>query len=110
MISAMILNCKILTGYWLLHFNKVEFTYAPHCEALANKSRIDFFLVSTQLISLVKSCKIHDVLQNKLFDHKAISIHLNPPLKRAIKSPFISNKVLNSDVLDLIVYSTVAET
>jgi exonuclease III len=63
--------------YRILHFNKRDFSYVPRCPAQKNRSRIDFFLISEQLINTVSSCEIVDTVQNKLFDHKAILLSLN---------------------------------
>jgi exonuclease III len=41
---------NISDPYRYLHYNKVEFSYAPRCEALSNKSRIDYFLISNTLL------------------------------------------------------------
>jgi exonuclease III len=58
-----------------------DFTYAPRSVALLNKSRIDFFLISEQLLEAVSDCKIANSLQNKIFDHKAISLEFNGNIK-----------------------------
>jgi exonuclease III len=87
-----------------------EFTYTPRSETLKNKSRIDFFLVSDMLMNAVDNCKISQNVQNKLFDHKAISLSINEKIKPGIVRPTISNKDLNDDLLEFVVKTTVSET
>jgi hypothetical protein len=66
--------------------------------------------VSTNLIEKVLSCEIAKHLQNSLFDHKAISMVINKkPVFKGNKQK-IQNKVLNSDILDLLDYSAAADT
>jgi DNA-binding LytR/AlgR family response regulator len=50
------------------------------------------------------------VLQNKLFDHKAICVEFNIPAPKVFAMPTISNKELNDDFIDYVIKSTVAET
>jgi exonuclease III len=69
--------------YRHFHYNKVEFSYAPRCEALSNKSRINYFLISNALLNNVSSCEINDGLQNRLFDHKAVTLSLNKAKKKS---------------------------
>jgi exonuclease III len=57
----------LIDPFRLLHYNKIDFTYAPRSAALVNKSRIDFFLISGSLSRAVNSCNISPALQNKLF-------------------------------------------
>jgi hypothetical protein len=59
----------------------------------------------------VTDCEIAPNLQNKLFDHKAITLNLN---KRSIPSgrvrQFVSNPDLDDELLSFLVQATVAET
>jgi exonuclease III len=110
LLSDLCTELDMVDPYRLLHYNKIEFTYTPRSEAMTNKSRLDFFLTSSSLIDSIDSCNISEGLQNKLFDHKAVTLTLNRTRCKKIKRPFISNKVLSSEILELVVNSTVAET
>jgi exonuclease III len=110
LLNSMCTDLDLIEPFRLLHYNKIDFSYAPRSEALRNKSRIDFFLISGVISRAVSKCYISDALQNKLFDHKAVNIYLNSKKKSKKKGLFITNKVLNSDLLDAVVYSTVADT
>jgi exonuclease III len=109
-LNQMCLELELVDPFRHLHFNKTEFTFMPRSEASKNKSRIDFFLVSESLLGSVNDCKISDTLQSKLFDHKAVKLILNQKAKIKKKGIFIANKVMASDLLDAVVYSSVAET
>jgi exonuclease III len=109
-LNQMCLDLDLVDPFRHLHYNKTEFTFVPRSEALKNKSRIDFFLVSDAILSSVNECKISDTLQSKLFDHKAVKLTLNQKVKNKKKGIFINNKVMASDLLDAVVYSSVAET
>jgi exonuclease III len=88
-----------------------DFSYIPRNVESLNKSRIDFFVISEQLLDAVSNCKIHTGIQNKLFDHKAVSICFNETKNSTgISRPTISNRDLNDDLLDFVVKTTVTET
>jgi hypothetical protein len=77
---------------------------------MKNQSRLDFFLVSETILDSVSSCKIAGSLQNKLFDHKAVTLILNEKVSNVISRPTISNKDLKDDLLDFVVKVSTAET
>jgi len=89
--------------------NRIDFTYVPRISNKNNRSRIDFFIVSTSLLPEISSCEILPNLQNKLFDHKAISLSFKDPPK-VIKQPTISRSILKDPDLDLVVSLSVAES
>jgi hypothetical protein len=95
--------------YRILNFNSKDYPYVPRCDAKSNRSRIDFFLVSENLINISR-CEIADKLQSKLFDHKAIFLDLNNRKKKMVVRQFICNEVLLSDVIDIVVHVSVAES
>jgi exonuclease III len=51
---------------------KKDFTYIPAAIDHENRSRIDFFLISKEIMGEVKDCKISNSLLTTSFDHKAI--------------------------------------
>jgi exonuclease III len=89
--------------------NRIDFTYVPRISNKNNRSRIDFFIVSSSLLPEISCCEILPHLQNKLFDHKAISLSFKDPPK-VIKQPTISRSILKDPDLDLVVSLSVAET
>jgi exonuclease III len=73
--------------------NRCDFSYVPYGTVRKNCSRIDFFLVSVDVMQNVENCFIKENTQSKLFDHKAITLDFNkskPPSSR----PNITNNIL----------------
>ncbi len=88
--------------------NRREFTYKPSDPTKRNRSRIDFFLISKQLLNSVTNISICANLQSKVFDHKAVFLSFTPVRKEGIVRPTISHTILRDPDLDLVV--AVAET
>ena len=84
----------IADGFWTdpfrsLYPNRRDYSYVPFNKNAPNRSRIDFFLISPNLLSFVEDVK-HEPLLTKLFDHKAVILNLN--LKNTKSEPRIDNK------------------
>jgi exonuclease III len=109
-LNEMCNDLDLIDPFRLLHFDKIDFSYAPRSEAMRNKSRIDFFLISGGLSRRVNQCHICPTLQNRLFDHRAVNLTVNAKRIPKKKGLFIMNKILGSDLLDAVVYSSVADT
>jgi exonuclease III len=60
----------------ILHPDAKDFTYTPRT-GNNNRSRLDFFLISNNIIPSVISCKINPNLITKLFDHKSIILNFD---------------------------------
>ncbi len=88
--------------------NVIDYTYIPTDVTKKNRSRIDFFIISKSLSTKVTECCIKKNLQNKLFDHKAISLSF---VKKNgnVKIPVISKSILKDRETDLIVGLAVAD-
>ncbi len=76
-----------------------EFTYQPSDPSKKNRSRLDFFIVSNNLIEKINKCYISPTVQNKMFDHRAIHICLKPKPK-LIRVPTISRDLLKDPDID----------
>jgi exonuclease III len=96
--------------YRILYPDRQDFTYIPRYNLRQNKSRIDFFLILESLLEVTKNCYVRPTLQNKLFDHLAVTLLLNGTGKKQVERYAISTKELNDDLLVFLVHSTVAET
>jgi exonuclease III len=59
-----------------LHLDLRDFTYFPSGTVRKNRSRIDFFLVSTPLFGIIESCTIAQGYCRRSFDHKPIFLSL----------------------------------
>ena len=65
--------------------------------------------MSEQIVNKIGKIEISQSLQSNLFDRKAVVLDLNKP-NIGMSRPCISNKTLDSDNLDLVVWATVFET
>jgi exonuclease III len=101
---------ELTDPYRFLYPDSTDFTYSPRCDAFKNKSRLDYFIVSDSILNVISSCKIQENLQNKLFDHKAITLTLNEQKNPEKGRPTISNKELSDDLLEFVVKTSVSET
>jgi len=82
--------------------NKIDFSFAPWGNVRQNRSRLDFFLVSNNIVPLVNDCSVKSSVQSRLFDHKAILLNFHN--KKVMSSrPNISNKILKDPDLDIVV-------
>ncbi len=74
-----------------------------------NRSRIDFFVVSCNILDSVTGLSNAGSLQNKLFDHRAVKLEFNIEPK-VIIPPTISKSILKEPDTELVVGLAVAET
>jgi exonuclease III len=83
-LAEMCERLQITDPYRIINPNKKEYTYVPRAVNATNRSRIDFFLISTSLNNNAISCTISPNLQNKLFDHRAclLSLRRSVPVTR----------------------------
>jgi exonuclease III len=109
-ISELLLNFNLSDLFRFFYLDRKEYSYVPRYNLSQNKSRLDFFLVSDSLLDFTSDCLIHTALQNKLFDHKAVSLFFNKTRKKLPERYAISKKELNNDLLVFLVHATVAET
>ena len=63
---------KITDPYQVLYPNKLEYTYIPAALHHTNRSRIDFFCVSTAVINNIQNWTINNALSSTNFNHKGI--------------------------------------
>jgi hypothetical protein len=84
----------------------------PRNTLLNNRSRIDFFIISETLLDSLSDCKIANALQNKLFDHKAVTISFNEKKRMDgfTKKIYIDNKNLDDDLLPFLIHASICET
>ena len=63
------------------------YTYLPFGTMRANKSRLDFFVISGDLLPSLKECKPSPSPATNLFDHKSVSLLLGMAALPAVKAP-----------------------
>ena len=63
------------------------FTYSPFGLQRLNKSRLDFFVVSGDLLTVLKECKPAIATATNLFDHKSVTLTLGMSDLPTVKQP-----------------------
>jgi hypothetical protein len=95
---------RVINPHWK------EYTYIPRADGARNRSRIDLFLVSNNIITNDIECGIAQNLQNKLFDHRAILLSfINNGKGKKVQKSIVRNKTLKDDVADYIIFGACAE-
>ncbi len=92
-------DLELIDPFRVLYPNKRDYTNTPFGTARVNRSRIDFFIISSSLVSKVKDCVINDAVSCKLFDHKQVSLFLGPCSKRGEGKIRLSNSFLDEKLL-----------
>ena len=103
------LDLELIDPYRGMYPARRDYTYVPRSDAMVNRSRIDFFLISSAIFANVSDCDILPSLQSKLFDHKAIVLSFYPKKKSLSNRSSISPKILGFPETELIVRTAVAE-
>jgi exonuclease III len=103
-------DCDLIDPYRAKFPNQKIFSYTPTDPLKRNRSRLDFFLVSTGILHSVSDTGILPFKQNSMFDHSAATLSFIPTINNGIKRPTISNLILKDPDLDLVVGLAVADT
>ena len=77
-ISDLCTSFNLSDPFRILYPDTRDFTFRPRTGRL-NRSRLDFFLISNNLIDCLSTCDIKLALCTELFDHKSVTLHLNKP-------------------------------
>jgi len=108
-LSLLCNELDLLDPYRALHPFRKDFTYSPRAVGLSNRSRIDFFLLSRNLIPAVTSCEISPNLQNRLFDHKAVFLSFIPKKNLKNNRVSISAEILYDEDIEIVVKTAIVE-
>jgi hypothetical protein len=95
-------NFELYDPFRTLFPNRKDFSYSPWGTLRRNRSRLDFFLVSKNIMGNVEECYIGNNMLSKLFDHKAIFLSFNKATSYSTR-PTISNGILRDPDLDFVV-------
>ena len=95
-------NCNLTEPFRCLYPNRKDFTYVPAVAEYNNRSRLDFFIISDNIIDKVQECNISSSLLNSCFDHKMIYLVLGkkkgPPKNKQVRAGFINDVLLGYSV------------
>ena len=86
----------IIDDFWCdpfraLYVDKRDFSFVPRINNSINRSRIDFFLMSSQLLDIVQDVSYLHLTSE--FDHKACKLKFST--KNVLKSPIIDSNLLS---------------
>jgi exonuclease III len=108
LLSVLCDDLSLADPYRVKFPNKNEYSYIPSDPTKKNRSRLDFFLVSRNILGAVTNVSILPGLQNKLFDHRAVQIEFSIKTK-AVTPPTVSKKILKDPETELVVGLSVAD-
>jgi exonuclease III len=89
----------LVDPYRTLYPLKRDYSYVPFGNVRLNRSRLDLFVVSRELVVSVTECKIDSSVSSKLFDHKRVSLFLNKELETKQSVARLSNSFLTDRLL-----------
>jgi hypothetical protein len=101
-ISALARSLSLTDAYRFFNPEKREFTFIPNILNNLNRSRLDFFLISENIVTDCKSSTIPHSLSSKLLDHKQITLSFKSERKgnlQKIKDTILKDKTLDSILL-----------
>jgi exonuclease III len=94
LLNQLSINHNLCDPYRVLNPDLIDFTYVPFGPTRINRSRLDFFVVSSNILQQIESCEIRKSTLGKHFDHKPVFLKF----KSAIQVP--RNNSLRSSFLD----------
>ncbi len=106
-IREMARNLSLTESYRIFYPTRIEYTYIPGCLLQNNRSRLDFFLCSENLMPFCNNCSIPNSLNSTVFDHKPI--YLSFGKVNTVKSNNIKDAVLNDYWLDFQVRAAISD-
>jgi exonuclease III len=87
--------------YRVIYPNQRDYTYSPFGNVRLNRSRLDFFVISSNLVGNISDCRIADSVSCKLFDHKPVCLKLSQLAARTKPSCRLNNPFLENELLSL---------
>jgi hypothetical protein len=86
-----------------------EFTYVPNARHNINRSRIDYFLISRDILTEVVDVGVYPHLSSTSFDHKKIKLAVGKENKKKNMEK-INDTILKNKCVDLLVKTKVLES
>ena len=97
LLERLCITNNLTDPFRILNPFKKEFTYSPFGNKQTNRSRLDFFIISNNLLTTLGTCTITPCCLSNLFNHKAISLsfadhpNLNRPKIKSLKNSFLTD-------------------
>jgi exonuclease III len=76
LLENMCIEFGLIDPYRALYPDRREYTYIPFGNARLNRSRLDFFIITNDMLEMVHDCVINSSLKCKLFDHKCVTLNI----------------------------------
>jgi len=100
-VHELCVDLDLVEPFRIVHPNKKEYTFIPSGLNDNNRSRLDYFLISTVLLNPSTQVTIPNSLNTTLFDHKSVTLTLSRrklPNKNIIKDTILNNVDLEHHV------------
>jgi exonuclease III len=79
LLERLCMRFNLTDPFRALYPDKREYTYSPFGDVRLNRSRLDFFIVTTNILNKVSDCVVSNAPRCKLFDHKSVRLELFRP-------------------------------
>jgi hypothetical protein len=106
-LSGICNDFNLFDPFRTLYPTRRDFTFILRTGA-KNRSRIDFFLIAGELLSICNKCTISASLNTDLFDHKSITMDFN--ISKVKSKHFINPSTFNHPRFNAVVATAVVET
>jgi len=103
-------HLDLIDPFRILWPNTKKYSYFPRNANQINRSRIDFFLVSANLIPIITHCDISSTPVSTAFDHATISLDFRNTNGKKNRKHCIFNSILSDPDIDIVFKLTVLET
>jgi len=102
-------NYNLIDPFRILYPEKRDYSYQPFGTLRNNRSRLDFFCISENLLPFILKTDISSSVSCALFDHKSISLTLGTQ-KIGQNQSTLSNRYLGEPIYGMVVKSTAIST
>jgi hypothetical protein len=107
-VHQLALRFELIEPFRFLFPSRRDYTYIPNAQANMNRSRIDYFLITSNLISEIVDTEIQTGRLSTLFDHKSANLNLGKKII-SIDRNKICNGILDNKIIELTITVTVKE-
>jgi hypothetical protein len=100
LLENMCTSLNLIDPYRALYPDRRDFTYSPFGNVRLKRSRLNFFIVSIELLDSVSECTIASSPSCRLFDHKYVNLELGSARVKKSKKNTKSNRFLEEKALE----------
>ena len=91
LLRKMVVEYELSDPFRVLHPSVHSFTYLPFGLTRKNRSRLDFLLISQNILPSLLDCEISSAPAIGLFDHKSVTLKLGQ-FKKKLKIHYLSSE------------------